>query len=220
MGLTSNIPHGARCPSSRFHGTRGQERALYTMERIRVDAWRDARRPVGATPVTTYEASPLRPGQVTQATWRGGIGGAQVAFVTIIGGGHEYATAGQLHRLRLHRRHVGLLQPVPHQHTGHPEDRLAAGEQHPDQRPARELLGRRHGQSALNLPVAEERRGYPGRDRKLVHDAGHDPGRQRRDLPGGRQQRFWQRHEHRRDLDRKRRPADPKITDAADGSDR
>jgi len=47
---------------------------------------------LNATPVTTHEASPRMPGQVSQATWRGGIDGAQVAFVTIVGGVHEYPT--------------------------------------------------------------------------------------------------------------------------------
>ena len=41
--------------------------------------------------MTTYEASPLKPGQVTQATWRGGINGTQVAFVTIVGGTHQFS---------------------------------------------------------------------------------------------------------------------------------
>jgi hypothetical protein len=37
--------------------------------------------------VTTYEASPLQSGRVTQAAWAG-----RVAFVTIVGGTHTYAT--------------------------------------------------------------------------------------------------------------------------------
>jgi hypothetical protein len=57
-----------------------------------VDAWRAKDGLLNAPAVTTGEASPLMPGEVSQATWRGGIGGAQVAFVTIIGGAHEYPT--------------------------------------------------------------------------------------------------------------------------------
>jgi hypothetical protein len=59
-----------------------------------VDAWRAANGVLHATPVTTFESSPLIPGMVSQATWRGGTGGAQVAFVTITGGTHTYPTPG------------------------------------------------------------------------------------------------------------------------------
>ncbi|MCL5278567.1 MAG: putative Ig domain-containing protein [Planctomycetes bacterium] len=89
MGLTSNIP-AAPLPIIAFHGT-ADTNVSYTMQRDSVDAWRMIDGLLGAAPVTTYESSPLRPGQVTQATWRGGVNGTQVAFVTITGGGHNYA---------------------------------------------------------------------------------------------------------------------------------
>lgn len=57
-----------------------------------VDAWRAVDGLLSAAPLTTYEPSPRLPGRVTQATWRGGTGGTQVAFVTIIGGTHTYPT--------------------------------------------------------------------------------------------------------------------------------
>jgi hypothetical protein len=45
---------------------------------------------MGATTITTYASSPRQPGSVTQATWRGGRDGTQVAFVTIVGGEHRW----------------------------------------------------------------------------------------------------------------------------------
>jgi poly(3-hydroxybutyrate) depolymerase len=92
MGLTSNIP-AAPLPIIAFHGTLDKN-VPYTMQKDSVDAWRTVDGLLGAAPVTTYESSPRMLGNVTQTTWRGGIGNAQVAFVTIIGGGHEYATPG------------------------------------------------------------------------------------------------------------------------------
>jgi poly(3-hydroxybutyrate) depolymerase len=90
MGLTTNIP-SAPVPMILFHGT-ADKSVPYTMVKDTVDAWRAKDGLLDATPVTTDEASPLMPGQVSQATWRGGIGGRQVAFVTIVGGAHEYPT--------------------------------------------------------------------------------------------------------------------------------
>src|ERR1035441_9004388 len=87
MGLTSNIP-SAPLPVILFHGTLDNS-VNYTMVRDTVDAWRMVDSLVNATPVTTYESSPLIPGKVSQATWQGGTGGTQVAFVTIIGGSHQ-----------------------------------------------------------------------------------------------------------------------------------
>jgi poly(3-hydroxybutyrate) depolymerase len=89
MGLSSNIPH-TPLPVIAFQGT-ADKNVAYTMAKDSVDAWRMIDGLLGATPVTTCESSPLLPGRVTQATWRGGIGGTQVAFVTIVGGDHRYA---------------------------------------------------------------------------------------------------------------------------------
>ncbi len=89
MGLTSNIPT-APVPIIAMHGTQDTN-VPYTMGRDSVDAWRAMDGLLHVPPVTTYESSRLIPGQVTQATWRGGIGGTQVAFVTIVGGSHQYA---------------------------------------------------------------------------------------------------------------------------------
>ena len=89
MGLTANIPAGP-VPIIAFHGTLDTN-VSYTMGRDSVDAWRATDELLGATPVTTYESSPLILGRVTQATWRGGIGGTQVALVTIVGGDHRWA---------------------------------------------------------------------------------------------------------------------------------
>jgi poly(3-hydroxybutyrate) depolymerase len=88
MGLTSNIP-SAPLPIILFHGT-GDRSVPYTKVRDTADAWRAKDGLLAATPVTTEEPSPLMPGHVSQATWRGGSGGTQVAFVTIIGGTHTY----------------------------------------------------------------------------------------------------------------------------------
>jgi len=89
MELTVNIPV-APVPIIAFQGTLDNN-VPYTMQRDSVDVWRTLDGLLGATPVTTYESSPRLVGNVTQVTWRGGINGTQVAFVTIIGGGHEYA---------------------------------------------------------------------------------------------------------------------------------
>ncbi|HPA17764.1 MAG TPA: putative Ig domain-containing protein [Verrucomicrobiae bacterium] len=90
MGLTSNIPI-APVPMIVFQGTMDAN-VPYTMVKDTVDAWRMTDGLMDAVPVTTHESSPLIPGRVTQATWRGGVGGTQVAFVTIIGGIHEIPT--------------------------------------------------------------------------------------------------------------------------------
>jgi poly(3-hydroxybutyrate) depolymerase len=92
MELTVNLPT-APLPILAFQGTLDNN-VPYTMQRDAVDIWRTLDGLMGATPVTTYESSPQRPGQVTQATWRGGVNGTQVAFVTIIGGTHRYAVPG------------------------------------------------------------------------------------------------------------------------------
>ena len=90
MGLTSNLP-SAPVPIILFQGT-SDTSVPYAMAKDTVDAWRATNGLLNATPVTTFEASPLIPGMVSQATWRGGAGGTQVAFVTIIGGTHTYPT--------------------------------------------------------------------------------------------------------------------------------
>lgn len=90
MELTVNVPI-APLPIIAFQGT-GDAAVPYTWQKDAVDIWRTLDGLMGVTPVTTFESSPTKPGRVTQATWRGGANGMQVAFVTIIGGGHEYAT--------------------------------------------------------------------------------------------------------------------------------
>ena len=90
MGLTSNIP-SAPVPILVFHGTLDNS-VPYAMVKDTVDAWRATNGLLSTTAVTTFESSPLIPGMVSQATWRGGTGGTQVAFVTIIGGTHTYPT--------------------------------------------------------------------------------------------------------------------------------
>jgi poly(3-hydroxybutyrate) depolymerase len=90
MGLTSNLPT-APVPMIVFQGT-ADKNVPYTRVRDSVDAWRTIDGLLSVTPVTTCEPSPRMPGKVTQTTWRGGIGGTQVAFVTIIGDTHRYAT--------------------------------------------------------------------------------------------------------------------------------
>jgi poly(3-hydroxybutyrate) depolymerase len=89
MGLTSNVP-SAPVPILVFEGT-ADSNVPYTMVKDTVDAWRTMNGLLNATPVTTYESSPLKPGQVTQCTWRDGAGGTQVAFVTIIGGTQQFS---------------------------------------------------------------------------------------------------------------------------------
>jgi poly(3-hydroxybutyrate) depolymerase len=92
MGLTTNIPT-APLPVIAFHGT-SDGAVSYTMGKDTLDAWRTLDGLLGATAVMTYEPAPLTPGKVTQATWRGGIGGTQAAFVTIVGGTHRFALPG------------------------------------------------------------------------------------------------------------------------------
>ena len=88
MGLTSNLPV-APVPILALHGTLDTN-VPYTMGKDSVDAWRAMDGLMRATPTTTYESSPLLPGRVTQTSWRGGVGGTQVAFVTIVGGTHQW----------------------------------------------------------------------------------------------------------------------------------
>jgi poly(3-hydroxybutyrate) depolymerase len=88
MQLTLNIP-SAPLPIIAFHGTLDTN-VPYTMLRDTVDQWRAVDELRNAVPVTTFESSPLQPGKVSQATWRGGVGGTQVALVTIIGGSHTF----------------------------------------------------------------------------------------------------------------------------------
>lgn len=90
MGLATNRP-SAPVPIIAFHGTRDAN-VPYTMARDSVDAWRAMDDLLGAPAVTTFESAPRQPGTVTQATWRGGRNGSEVAFVTIVGGDHRYAT--------------------------------------------------------------------------------------------------------------------------------
>jgi polyhydroxybutyrate depolymerase len=90
MGLTTNMP-SAPLPVIAFHGT-ADGAVPYTMTKDTVDRWRAMDGLLNATPVTTFESSPLMPCRVSQATWRGGTGGSEVAFVTIIGGTHTYPT--------------------------------------------------------------------------------------------------------------------------------
>jgi poly(3-hydroxybutyrate) depolymerase len=92
MQLTANIP-SAPLPVIVFEGT-ADTNVSYTMVKDTVDTWRATGDLLSVTPVTTYESSPLLPGKVSQATWRGGTGGIQVALVTIIGGTHTYPTPG------------------------------------------------------------------------------------------------------------------------------
>jgi poly(3-hydroxybutyrate) depolymerase len=75
-----------------FQGTQDTN-VPYTMTRDTFDIWRAFNGLLRVAPVVTYEASPLQPGHVTQATWLGGATAAmQAAFVTIVGGTHTYAT--------------------------------------------------------------------------------------------------------------------------------
>jgi len=90
MGLTTDIPT-APVPIIMIHGT-ADTNVPYAVVKDTVDAWRATNGLLKATPVTTCESSPLLPGQVSTATWRGGVNGTQVAFVTIIGGTHTYPT--------------------------------------------------------------------------------------------------------------------------------
>jgi poly(3-hydroxybutyrate) depolymerase len=92
MGSTINLPT-APLPIIAFQGT-ADAAVSFTMARDTLEEWRTLDGLANAPAMMTYESSPLRPGQVTQATWRGRMGGLQVAFVTIIGGGHEYALPG------------------------------------------------------------------------------------------------------------------------------
>ncbi len=91
MGLTSNIPF-APVPILALHGTLDTN-VSYTMGRDSVDAWRAFNGLMSATPVTTFESSPLQPGRVTQTTWRS-PGAPPVALVTIIGGDHRWPLPG------------------------------------------------------------------------------------------------------------------------------
>jgi poly(3-hydroxybutyrate) depolymerase len=148
----SNVP-SAPLPVILFEGT-ADANVSYTMVKDTVDRWRAVDGLLEARPVTTYEASPRMPGQVSQATWRGEEGGTQVAFVTIIGGTHTYL--------------VGVFQPIPDPVAILSEDRGAAGGQHTGERTAGEFPGVRN-RRALEDPMAEERRGHPGSLFELVY---------------------------------------------------
>lgn len=91
MGVTTNIPT-MPLPALAIHGTRDTN-VPYAMGKDSVDTWRKMNGLMSETPSTTYEASPLLPGRVTQTTWSGGSG-AQVAFVTIVGGSHIWPQPG------------------------------------------------------------------------------------------------------------------------------
>src|SRR6266446_6305696 len=91
MQQLANIPQ-APVPLIIYQGT-GDVAVSYAMARDSVDEWRAMNGVTSATPVTTFESSPLMPGNATQTTWRGGTNGTQVAFVTLIGGTHSYPTA-------------------------------------------------------------------------------------------------------------------------------
>lgn len=92
MGVTTNIPT-MPLPVMAIHGTKDTA-VPYAMGKDSVDTWRRIDRLLSETPVTTYEASPLLPGRVTEATWSGGSGGSCVSFVTIVGGGHIWPQKG------------------------------------------------------------------------------------------------------------------------------
>jgi poly(3-hydroxybutyrate) depolymerase len=92
MGLTSNRPT-APLPIIVFQGT-SDSNVSYTMVRDTVEAWRAVDGLLNTVPVTTYESSPRLPGRVSQATWQGGTGATQVAFVTLVGGSHTYPRPG------------------------------------------------------------------------------------------------------------------------------
>jgi poly(3-hydroxybutyrate) depolymerase len=82
----------AQVPVIVFQGTQDTN-VPYTMTRDTFDIWRAFNGLFRLAPVVTYEASPLQPGRVTQATWYGGrTGMIQAAFVSIVGGTHTYAT--------------------------------------------------------------------------------------------------------------------------------
>jgi poly(3-hydroxybutyrate) depolymerase len=85
MGLTTNVP-SAPVPMIFFHGT-NDGAVPYAMVKDTADAWRAISGLAGVSPVTTFESSPNDPGAVTQATWEGP---KPVAFVTIIGGTHQW----------------------------------------------------------------------------------------------------------------------------------
>ena len=89
MQLGSNIP-SARVPIISLQGT-GDTTVAFFLSRDSIDAWRAMNGVLSATPVITYESSPLAPGSATQATWRG-ANGAQVAWVVLVGGTHSFPT--------------------------------------------------------------------------------------------------------------------------------
>lgn len=90
MNLVTNIPQKP-VPIIVIQGT-ADTNVGYTLVKDSADAWLAVNGLSEMTPVTTYEKSVLYPGNVSQATWRGGTNGPQVAFVTIIGGSHQIAT--------------------------------------------------------------------------------------------------------------------------------
>ena len=91
INLVNNIPQKP-VPIIALQGT-ADANVPYTMMKDSVDEWLAVDGLLGVTPMTTCENAVLQPGQVSQATWRG-TNGIQVAYVTIIGGTHTYATPG------------------------------------------------------------------------------------------------------------------------------
>jgi len=87
--LVANTP-SAPVPVIAFEGT--ADANPYSMTRDAMDIWRTMDGLLNTPPVTTFESSPLMPGNVTQATWFGGTNETQVAWVTLIGGTHSYPT--------------------------------------------------------------------------------------------------------------------------------
>jgi poly(3-hydroxybutyrate) depolymerase len=92
MNLVTNIPQ-VPVPIIVLQGT-ADASVPYTLVKDTADAFLAVNGLSNVTPVTTCENAVLQPGYVSQATWRGGTNGTQLAFVTIIGGTHTYATSG------------------------------------------------------------------------------------------------------------------------------
>lgn len=88
MQLAGNIPK-APIPAMVMLGT-SDSLVSPLMVKDTIDAWRTRDGLMNTTPVTTFEPAPLNPSSVTQVTWKNGYNQTQVAFVSIIGGTHEY----------------------------------------------------------------------------------------------------------------------------------
>lgn len=199
MNLTANIP-SAPVPMIVFQGTKDTN-VPYVMAKDSVDAWLAANDLLNATPFTTYEASPLIPGNVTQTTWRGGARGTQVAFVTIIGGTHTYPTPSVQTGYSMadglwafFSQYLTATQTPP-KIVSHPVNNIQ-----PCGQPASFWVAA-NGQAPPGLPVAKERDEHPKCDLAVVHHAADHPCRQRGDLPRPRQQRLGKRHQFLRDAD-------------------